>query len=76
MLVKRRYERLVNTGNYENVKVSVELEHEVTIDKASKESVGAQIKSKAAKLGLLAKQIVDEEVKNLKPNEGATNGQQ
>lgn len=58
--IKKRYERLVNIGNYENVKVGVELEKDV------ESSDVKDIKKMAMILGKLAETVTTEEVESIK----------
>jgi hypothetical protein len=65
MIVKRSYDRLVNLGNFENVKIGIILEQE--FKPTNKEvPVKDQIKEFSKKLGKLAVQVVDEEVASIR----------
>lgn len=67
MIIRKGYERLVNLGQYENVRVKVEFETETSV-KTSEE-----IKKLSISLGKLAKIVIEEEVANevanIKPKE-------
>ena len=69
MIIKKKYERLVNTGKFENVKIGIELEQEVKLTK------GEEIKTFAKKLGILASRIVDEEAQVVKDESEAKNNE-
>ena len=58
MLIKKKYERLINTGKFENVKVGIEIEKEFE-NLSLKEDV--KIKKIGLIMGGLAQSIVEEE---------------
>ena len=60
MIMKKSYERLVNIGNYENIKVGVTMEKEV------KAADAESIRKAGAIIGELCKQVVEAEVKKIK----------
>lgn len=61
MKIKKFYTRLCNIGNFENIKVGVELELDVTgVSKAR------DIQAKALAMGKLAKILVDHEIQEVK----------
>lgn len=70
MIIKKKLERLVNLGHFENVKVGVELEKEV------KASGFEDVKKAGIVIGKLAKSIIDEEVKQIKEEEAAKKPEQ
>jgi len=63
MLIKRKYERLVNVGNYENIKVGVMIEKEI------KGTDADSIKKAGKVIGDIAKAIVENEVVQIKKDE-------
>jgi len=58
MLIKKKYERLINTGKFENVKIGIEIEKEFE-NLSLKEDV--KIKKIGLIMGGLAQSIVEEE---------------
>jgi hypothetical protein len=58
--IKKSFTRLINIGNFENVKVGVELEKELTATDAE------SIKKAGGLIGKLVKSIVEEEVLQIK----------
>ena len=63
MIIKKRYERLLNIGNYENIKVCTEIENEVVLKEGLTGAEKAStIKSKGLALGKLAQSITDDEI--------------
>ena len=60
MLIKKRMERLINIGNYENIKISVELESKVLGKTAE------SIKHACLALGKLAESVINQEWNEIK----------
>ena len=70
MIIRKKYERLVNTGKFENVKIGIELEQEVKLSK------GAEVQAFSKKLGILASRVVDEEAEKVKEEAEAKNAKE
>jgi len=68
MLIKKKFERLINCGSYENIKVGVEIEHNfdtLKIEPVTKEGL-KEIKNAGILLGKIAQAIVKDEVAKIK----------
>jgi len=61
MLIKKKYERLVNCGSYENIKVGVEIEHNFENLQVTNEDI-PKIKKMGIVLGKIAESVVKDEV--------------
>ena len=60
MVIKRLFERLINIGKYENIKVGIQIEKEV------KAADAETLKKAGWAIGKLAKTIVEAEVEKIK----------
>lgn len=69
MLVKKTYERLVNLGNYENVKIGVTLEQDIKAENPK------ELAQRILNLGKFAQTLVNKEAEGIK-KEGEKNVEQ
>jgi len=60
MIIKKSYTRLINIGNFENIKVGIELEKEISPTDIE------QIKKTSSILGKLASDTIEQEVEKIK----------
>ena len=65
MIIKKKYERLVNCGTYENIKVGVEIEHNFENFQVTKDDI-PKIKKMGTVLGKIAQSVVKDEVTKIK----------